>query len=208
MTLTNAIENETTKEIIKWAESENLIIRFSTDYTYNKYKAGEIPQDKAYKKAYDKMLKTMYNNRDKELKNLERIEQAQDIELIKISVEWKNSRIWGSNPHVELSAYSSNNCYTANSTASGCGYDKQSQAIAEAMNSVYGIRKLLIEKLDYINEKKPYGINQYGIIPAFSGGVGTNCFTSFFKDIGYTVTEMHGETYDSYVIVKEGNNAN
>ena len=207
MTLSNKIENETTKQIIEWAESENLIVRFSTDYTYNKYKSGEIPQEKAYKKAYDKMLKTMYNDRDKKLEKLAKIEQSQDIEQIKISVEWKKSAMWGMNPHVNLSAYTSNNCYTANSTASGCGYDKESQAIAEALNSIYSVRKLLIEKLDYINEKKPYGINQYGIIPAFSGGVGTVCFISFFQDIGYTVTEMHGETYDSYVILKEGNNA-
>ena len=208
MTLSNKIEKETTKRITEWVESENLIIRFSTAYTYEKYKAGEIPQEKAYKKACDKMLKTMYDDRNKKLEKLTKIENSQDIEQIKISVEWKNSRMWGMNPYVELSAYSSNNCYTANSTASGCGYDKESQAIAEALNSIYGIRKLLIEKLDYINEKKPYGINQYGIIPAFSGGVGTECFTSFFRDIGWTVTEMHGKTYDSYVLTKGETNAN
>ena len=208
MTLSNKIENETTKEIIEWAESENLIIRFLTDYTYNKYKSGEISEEKAYKKAYDKMVKNLNNTKEKQLEKLTKIEQSQDIEQIRISVEWKNSRMWGMNPHVELAAYTSNNCYTANSTASGCGYDKQSQAIAEALNSIYGIRKLLIEKLDYINEKKPYGINQYGIIPAFSGGVGTNCFTSFFQDIDWTVTEMHGKTYDSYVLTRGENNAN
>lgn len=194
--------NETTKRITEWAESENLIRRFSTDYIYGKYQAGEITHEKAYKKAYDKMIKTMYKERNKKLEKLIKIEQAEDIEQIRISVEWKKSATWGSNPHVELSAYSSNSCDTAKSTASGCGYDKESQAIAEALNSIYGVRKLLIEKLDYINEKKPYGINQYGIIPSFSGGVGTNCFTSFFKDIGWKVTEMHGKTYDSYIIEK------
>lgn len=199
----NKIRNEAVKRIADWAENENLIRRFSTAYTYGKYKAGEITHEKAYKKAYDKMVKTMYEERDKKLEKLERIEQAEDIEQIRISVEWKKSYTWESNPHVELSAYSVNTCDTANSTASGCGYDKESQAIAEALNSIYGIRKLLIEKLDYINEKEPYGINQYGIIPAFSGGVGTKCFTSFFKDIGWKVTEMHGKTYDSYVIEKE-----
>ena len=197
------IRNETVKRIVDWTENENLIRQFSTDYMYNKYKAGEITQEEAYKKAYNKMVQTMEKERDKKLEKLTKIEQAEDIEQIRISVEWKNSRAWGSNPHVVLSAYSSNNCYDAKAKASGCGYDKESQAIAEALNSICGIRKLLIEKLDYINEKKPYGINQYGIIPAFSGGVGTKCFTSFFKDIGWKVTEMHGKTYDSYVIVKE-----
>lgn len=204
----NKIRNEAVKRIVEWAESENLIRQFSTDYTYNKYKAGEITHENAYKKAYDKMVKTILQERDAKLEKLERIEQAEDIEQIRISVEWKNSRSWGSNPHVELSAYSSNSCYTAKATASGCGYDKESQAIAEALNAIYGIRKLLIEKLDYINEKKPYGINQYNIIPSFSGGVGTKCFTSFFKDIGWKVTEMHGKTYDSYVLTRGENNAN
>ena len=202
MKIMTLIEKETTKRIADWAESENLIGQFSTDYTYNKYKAGEITHEEAYKKAYDKMVKTMYKERDEKLEKLERIKQAEDIKQIRISVEWKKSATWVSNPHVELSAFSSNSCYTAKATASGCGYDKESQAIAEALNSIYGVRKLLIEKLDYINEKKPYGINQYGIIPSFSGGVGTDCFTSFFKNIGWKVTEMHGKTYDSYVIEK------
>ena len=179
----NKIESEAVKRIVEWAESENLIRRFSTDYTYGKYQAGEITYEKAYKKAYNKMVKTMYEERNKKLEKLEKIETSQDIKQIIISVEWRKSTAWGSNPHVELSAYSVNSCDTAKATASGCGYDKESQAIAKALNSIDGIRKLLIEKLDYINEKKPYGINQYGIIPAFSGGVGTECFTSFFKNI-------------------------
>ena len=198
----NKIRNEAIKRIADWAENENLIRQFSTDYMYKKYKAGDITHEEAYKKAYNKMVKTMEKERDKKLEKLTKIEQAEDIEQIRISVEWKNSASWGMNPHVELSAYSCNNRYTAKATASGCGYDKESQAIAEALNSIDGVRKLLIEKLDYINEKKPYGINQYGIIPAFSGGVGTRCFTSFFKDIGWKVTEMHSKTYDSYVIEK------
>lgn len=199
----NKIMNEAIKRIVDWTENENLIRRFSTDYTYKKYQAGEITHEKAYKKAYDKMVKTMEKERDKKLEKLTKIEQAEDIEQIRISVEWKNSANRGMNPHVTLSAYSANDCYTAESKASGGGYDKESQAIAEALNSIDGVRKLLIEKLGYINEKKPYGINQYGIIPAFSGGVGMTCFTSFFKDIGWKVTEMHGKTYDSYVIEKE-----
>lgn len=201
-TLKTLIRNEAIKKIADWAENENLIHRFSTNYTYIKYKVGDITHEEAYKKAYAKMTKTMDKERNAKLEKLTKIEQAEDIEQIRISVEWKKSATWGSNPHVKLSAYSSNNCDTAESTASGCGYDKESQAIAEALNAIYGIRKLLIEKLDYINERKPYGINQYGIIPAFSGGVGTNCFTSFFKDIGWKVTEMHGKMYDSYVIEK------
>lgn len=196
------IYNEAVKKNTEWAENENLIRRFSTDYMYNKYKAGETTHENAYKKAYTKMAKTMYKERDKKLEKLAKIEQAEDIEQIRISVEWKKSTTWGNNPHVELSAYSSYSCCAAKATASGCGYDKESQAIAEALNSIDGVRKLLIEKLDYINEKKPYGINQYNTIPAFSGGVGTNCFTSFFKNIGWKVTEMHGKTYDSYVIEK------
>jgi hypothetical protein len=200
--LRNAIENETTKEIIEWAKSENLIIRFSTAYIYNKYKSGEISEEKAYKKAYDKMLKTMHNDRNKKLEKLAKIEQAQDIEQIKISVEWKKSYTWGMNPHVELSAYSCNNCYTSTASASGCGYDKESQAVAEALNSIYGIKKLLVKKIDFIKEQKPYGITTHNIIPCFSGGVGMNCFTSFFKEINWNVSEMHGKTYDCYIFTK------
>ena len=68
------IRNETGKRIVDWAKSENLIRQFSTDYTYNKYKAGEITYEEAYKKAYAKMWKTMCKERDKKLEELERIE--------------------------------------------------------------------------------------------------------------------------------------
>lgn len=200
--LRSAIEKETTKRIIEWADDDRLIERFTTDYTYKKYRAGEISQDKAYKKAYDKMVKTMYTERENKLSKLEKYENAQDIERVKISVEWKKSYTWGMNPHVDLSAYSCNNLYTSNSTASGCGYDKQSEAVANALNGIYGIRKLLIEKLDYIEQKKPYGVNLYSNIPAFSGGVGVDCYRSFFKAIGWNWEEMHGKTYDCYILTR------
>lgn len=202
--LRNEIENETTKRIIEWADDDRLIERFTTELMYKKYRSGELSQEKAYKKAYDKMLKTMYTERDNKLAKLEKYENAQDIERVKISVEWKKSAMWGNNPHVELSAYSCNNCYTSVSTASGCGYDKESQAVANALDEIYGIRKLLIENLDYIKEKKPYGINLYGNIPSFSGGVGVECYRSFFEAIGWKWEEMHGKTYDCYILTRGG----
>ena len=202
--LRNAIVKETEKTVAKWLtfEKKHLIERFCTSLMRKKYDLGEISEENAYKKACDKMQKIEILEQEKRIALLSKIEQSKDIEQIKISVEWKKSYTWGMNPHVELSAYSCDNCYTSTASASGCGYDKESQAVAEALNSIYGIKKLLVEKIDFIKEQKPYGITTYNIIPCFSGGVGMSCFTSFFKEINWNVSEMHGKTYDCYIFNK------
>ena len=112
------------------------------------------------------------------------------------------------------------NAGTFTGTASGCGYDKESAAIAEALNQCDSVLQLLYTYKENAlaagesDESKTascgrsncsiigYGAG-YGAIPYFEGGVGSSCFWSILKKCGFTVTGHHGTHSDFYTIEKE-----
>ena len=84
----------------------------------------------------------------KAVKKAEAVAAAQTLTACRISVEWKKSRVWGYNPAVTVDAWTVDadgvaECTTTTGRASGCGYDKQSAAIAEAFNASPAILKAL-----------------------------------------------------------------
>jgi len=99
-----------------------------------------------------------------------------------VTVEWKRSRMWGSNPK------SYTNYGFKSSSIGGCGYDKLSTAVAQALNSNKSLLKLLYEKKnDNLHEKNGdllgYG-SGYGLLPNFEDGVGTGSHERILKNMG------------------------
>ena len=134
------------------------------------------------------------------------ITRLKDIKKIIIKTEWSKSYMWGMIPHTEILLSTNDEFYDpdifyAEGTASGCGYDKHSSAVADALNQLPSIKKLLMDNWTFgENECLGYGINSYNNrVPRFSGGVGIDCFKYALQDIGFKVTEMHGKTFDGYV---------
>lgn len=65
---------------------------------------------------------------------------------IDIRVEWKRSRTWGNCPRVDLTCSDTAGEYhNVGGYASGCGYDKLSAAIVEALDRCAPVRRLLVE---------------------------------------------------------------
>lgn len=64
-----------------------------------------------------------------------------------ISVEWRTSRMWRANPKAFT------NYGFTGSSIGGCGYDKQSTAVAEALNSHLPLIKLMCAKKEEILKK-------------------------------------------------------
>ncbi len=141
------------------------------------------------KKKLGKFLKNKF---DKELKKkINFIESVENYEFslpnpLVITVEWKRSRMWGSNPK----AYT-NYGFEGNSIG-GCGYCKRSTATAEALNSHLGILQLLFHKEERRLNENPqpdrrsyigYG-SGYGAIPSFEGGVGVESHRSIIEGLG------------------------
>ena len=78
----------------------------------------------------NKIIEENQKRIEKDLKRIETIKNACDnITHISINVEWTRNTTWGYNPHATV--YTSNGDATEG-RASGCGYDKESAAIAES----------------------------------------------------------------------------
>lgn len=196
-----------------WAEEyrndpDNGLKRYSTDTRYEQYINGVITRDKAIEYAVKRNNKKI----DKEIENkvfyIDMIAGVPDISFIRVEVDWKRSSVWGYNPHAEVTT---NNgfYYRTVGSASGCGYDKRSAAVAEAFNDHQGIRKVLFTLAEEsIKNGLTYrdGIGYgsgYSVIPYFEGGVGVDCFWSILKKAGFNCISEGGKTWDIYRLERE-----
>lgn len=204
-----------------WAEehrkaSDEGIKRYSTELRWKQYITGEISREKAVKLATKRALKEIEKDTAAQLEKLDRVAQAADLTYISISIEWVRSRTWDYNPHVEIRT----NTGFYNGTASGCGYDKESAAIAEAFNQCDSVLKALYTlkenglQAGQSDESKTaacgrsngsicgYGAG-YGSIPYFEGGAGASCFWEILRKCGYKTTGHHAKHSDFYSVEKE-----
>lgn len=197
-------------------ESDNGLKRYSTETRWTAYQEGRITREKAVELATARALKELEKNHARKLAKLASAEAAPDVESIAIHVEWKRSRTWGYNPHASVIVNHTNR-YTG--SASGCGYDKRTAAIAEALNQSAVMQRMLYQAKEkalangydpesakaHGSETNRYCIAYgagYGVLPYFEGGVGMGSFCSVFEACGLKVTERNesGKHYDFYYI--------
>ena len=188
----------------------------STVTRWNQYKAGTISRDKAVELATKRATKQMDKETAAKIAQLDRVANAPDLTFISVSVDWVRSRYWGYNPHVEVRT----NTGTYHGTASGCGYDKESAAIADAFNKCDSILKALYQlkenglragKTDAsktactcVDNRNICGYGSgYSVLPYFEGGVGSRCFWSILNKCGYKTKEYHSKHSDFYSVEKE-----
>lgn len=129
----------------------------------------------------------------KSIKRLEAADKAGVVEELKFVVNWKKSRTWGSNPRCDLWACISDeqgndSCYVQSSSIGGCGYDKCSTAMQEAMDKLSGKFKAALDRLVIEHGDKLW--NEYAIykrpFPQFEiAGKGVSTFTHLFPRFGY-----------------------
>ena len=131
----------------------------------------------------------------KKAKQIEAEKNQKPVKRIDIVLEWKKSRTWGMCPKAEARAtFADNTCeYFEGRTVTGCGYDKQSTAVAEVLNHFLKYKLWAenerIQKENIKHDSLPYGatfISQYNYV-GFSGGVGVNCY--------YRVAEFMGDKF-------------
>ena len=123
----------------------------------------------------------------KETTRIEAEKNQKKVKRMILTIEWKKSRAWGSNPHLNARVeYHGGGYNTGTCTASGCGYCKESTVVAEAFNTF--LKYKLHEVSKYRQKKSPYGIRfgEYLGFPNhyFEGGIGTNCYESISEFIG------------------------
>lgn len=156
-----------------------------------------------YERKARQLKKSLHN----ELAEVDRVLNAPELGTVKITVEWKKSRIWGAKPTAD--AWSSAGLCTVNSgSIGGCGYDKGSTAVARCLNQLPEVLKPLYLMKDANPEKKNHDLlgygSGYGILPSIEGGVGVSCYPRIFEAIGYNFeTIASGKTFDVYQITKK-----
>ena len=154
-----------------------------------------------------------------ETNELARITAERDqppVNSIIISIEWKKSRTWGSNPRAmaEVNFMDKNSgpwktgFYRADGyTCSGCGYDKESTVIGEIFNDFlrYKLWALSDEAIkggngSGDNGSAPYGIHNYNLNSrSYGQGIGTSCYYRIAEYIGGSFEHIaSGKTFDVY----------
>lgn len=174
----------------------------STLARWNSYQDGKISREKCIEYAVKRKTKALEKEYVEALERLEAIENAPDLEYADITVEWTRSATWGSNPKATVIV---NGVRREEShSIGGCGYDKESTAIARAMNCNDTMLKLACMAVE--NDSKPYAINnfiEYLSLPSFEGGVGVSSYRSAFESMGYKWENVSsGKHFDVYTICK------
>lgn len=173
-----------------------------TETRWNQYKAGTITREQAIAYAVARNNKKIDKEITAKMQELDNVAAAPDITFIRVEVNWTRSNTWGYNPHAEVTT---DKIYTRTfGTASGCGYDKRSAAVASAFDDHPGIMKILFTLAENAlknGETYRNGIGYgsgYSVIPYFEGGVGVECFWSILKKAGFECRAEGGKTWDIY----------
>ena len=192
----------------------------ATARTWDQYKRGEVDRETAITRAEKRYLKAEEKKRAEKLARLDRIANAPDVAYFDISVEWKRSATWGHNPTATAYIRTSDKgreTYTGH--ASGCGYDKGSAAVAEALNQSDSVLKIIYTAAENALEegKRPlvkgyalgcaswrdilgYG-SGYGAFPYFEGGVGVSCFWHILELCGFWTRSNESGKYNDYYFI-------
>ena len=194
--------------------SDNGLQRYSTSTRWDQYTNGQIDRTKAVELAQKRYAKQLEKEIQKQLELLDVIAAAPDLQFISVNVYYKRSSVWGYCPSVDVHT---NNGFSTG-YASGCGYDKESAAVADAFNKDHSILKALytikenglIAGLNDESKTACTGVDNrnicgygsgYDVIPYFEGGVGVSCFWSILKKAGFDTSCNYGK-HENYYSIK------
>ena len=195
---TTEIETKTAADILaSW-----YLKRYTTEKTLESIK-NTAPEEKPAADILAKMKAKKSREAAKltaaRLEKLAAAEKAATPEYITVSVEWTRSRTWGANPHATVTGRH----IATRDSASGCGYDKESAAIAGAMNQNSEIMRILYDHAE-TGEPFPYSVHTFAGLPSFDGGCGVSCFRSVFEACGYEWRRIaSGKVFSLYNITKK-----
>ena len=130
-----------------------------------------------------KTLRGIKNELSKANAEFERIANEPRIKSIEINIEWRKNQAWCWCPRATAYYTTFTGKYgKVSAYASGCGYDKASQVVADCLNQ---IGRGMIWARRKTRKPIPYGINiSKGYIPSFEGGVGMSCYYDIAQFLG------------------------
>ena len=199
-------------------ENDNGLKRYSTERRWEQYTNGEIDRETACKYAITRNNKKIEKDTAEKIEHLERVAAAEIPSYISVNVEWKRNSYWGNCPRVEVTTNTEREIFSG--YASGCGYDKESAAVASAFNSSLSILKALYTLKENAlqagksdkSETACTGVDNrscigygagYSVIPYFEGSVSVNCFWSILKALGYETQCNYGKRETLYRLYRK-----
>jgi len=160
-------------------------------------------------KEANKLARKQARAEAKEMARIDREKNQNPVKEIRISIEWRKSRMWGNNPHLDAEVFHKDGKFSRfTATCSGCGYDKESTVISDVFNNF--LKYKLYGELKATSNDNDNGL-PYGIYISqwrhFSGGIGTNCYYYIAKAIGGEFKHVaRGKTYDAYTYTDNQDN--
>lgn len=187
---------------------------YSTKRRLEQYQSGEITREKAVELAAVRAAREVKKEREARFARLNTAADAAPLQSLTISIEWHRSRTWGYNPE----ATATSDTRRTFGRASGCGYDKGSAAVADALNQNPQTLRFLFERAEAAlaeganpHDKKActgycwngvlgYG-SGYSVLPYFEGGVGITSTLDLFTRGGCAVDAVGGgRLFECYTV--------
>lgn len=160
--------------------------------------------DPEHAKRLRDYLKKLPSNEKAWLDRIERADKGGKVTAIHISVDWKKSRTWGSNPTAEVwFHYEGGNAYAKSASIGGCGFDKRSAAVSEALSNLDNDAKAALDRLVFEGGEKvwkEYVFDRYPV-PHFSfSGKGISTFLTLFPYIGCDAKSRKRYAFPKFVV--------
>lgn len=175
---------------------------YLTDLRKKQLADGIITREQAIEIASKKVEKSYNKKLEDLIEKVNTIANAEEFNGCTITVEWKKGSMEANQAKATLSGCG----YIEGRRTGGCGYDKESTAMAEVLNECYPLMKMLYEyRNDHLDGSNHsvfgYGSGYDKVLPYFEGGVGVSSYYKIFETIGCTLKwVVGGKTFDVYEI--------
>ena len=176
------------------------VTREATKTRIKQLQEKEITIEKFVELTVKRYVKQLDKEIQEEINRLNEVSKS-EVQNFTVSIEWKQSRTWGSNPSAMLQT-GTKRFYSG--SVSGCGFDKGSTAFSCVLNQYNGVLKLLYdikEKNITISNTKlfGYGSANYRTIPYFEKGVGIDCSIDILKKLNITTQKHYSKNSDFFI---------
>ena len=195
-------QKQTTLENLKNEQGYTLNY-YLTDLRKNQLADRIITRDKAVEIASKKVEKEYNKQLEKTIDKINTIANAEEFNGCTITIDWRKGSMGANQAKATLTGCG----YIEGSRTGGCGYDKESTAMADVLNECYPLMKLLYkyraEHLDGTNHSVfGYGSGYNKVLPYFEGGVGVSSFYKIFETIGCALKHVaYGKAFDVYEVI-------
>jgi hypothetical protein len=206
--LAKKVEAEYIEKVEK--ETYNSESEFLTEFEKSKIKAGRFGVEHYAENITKRINKTYKAQEIDRLNAIFKIDK--EIKRIIVATDWRRGSMQANQCRAEIKVTYADYCTEVfeSERTGGCGYDKESTAIADAFNRINALLKeLALKASEAIEQGKEYGEYigygcGYSTLPYFEGGVGFSSQEKILNSLGYKMNHLHWtKKSDIYEFVKE-----